>query len=1199
MWCWGRAAFAFLACFCAIAEPVWASTVIFRTDAQLVALSERVVHGRVVGQRTTRGPQGLRIYTVTTLQIIEDLTGVDGDTIEVWELGGVLGDEFFYVGGAVEYRIGEEVLVCLERGPRGLRSVAMGFSKFDVLPVVNGDRRLRRNLRETVVVGGAVSREPFLSEFRSLTTSLTGRPSRPGRAPRVGAELQSVEQPFTLLGVGWRWVQADSATPVTWFMNSTASSPLLTGDGVAELQTALAAWTTPSSASIILQYGGATTQSSPDGFPPDPPWVGLPAGRGVVTFEDPNNEISGSTLAVGGGWGNSGTGGTVNGTTFNRFVNGYVIFQNATDLGALSPSFRQSLNYTRVLTHEIGHAIGLGHTQTDGTVVNANSNIMYPSCCASATPTPPAIGPDDLAGLNFIYPSGASQTCTYSINPTSASASSGSSSGSLSVSTEAGCSWTAASNTGFLGISSGLVGNGPGTVGYTVAANPAASIRLGTLSVAGLTFTLNQEAAPCSYAISPLSSVVPAAGGTASAVVTATTGCSWTAMSNSAFLGITSAASGSGNGTVVYSIGANGVSARSGTLTIAGQTLTVSQFGTGPMVTLDRSALRYGATLSGATVTTQTAAQVVRLTQTSGPAVTWTATSNQPWLQVSPASGSGGRELSITVNPAGLTVSTTVSGSVTIELSGAGNTAGPIGVTLVTMPTGTSASPVGIIDTPVNNTTGVTGAIPVTGWALDDVDVANVFVCRAPIAGEAAVADGRCGGLAQVYLGEAIFIEDARPDVQAAYGTIPRNYRGGWGFMVLTNMLPNQGNGPYTLFVHTLDREGHWLALGSRNITCANASATLPFGTIDTPGQGETASGAAYVNFGWALTQAGKFIPVDGSTITVFVDGSARGTVSYNHNRADIATLFPGLANSNGAVGFRTIDTTVLSSGLHTIVWTVTDNTGATAGLGSRYFRVQNGVSAPAISTGDGLTASAVASIAAEATPIIARRGWDPAAPWRAYGVGPAGRAVIRGEELDRFEVWLSAEPGARYTGNLRVGGALAPLPAGSQLDPSSGVFTWSPGLGFVGTYDLVFARWVDDRAVAQHNVRVILRPKSSGHVGTQVEIDSPRAQQDIAQPFNIVGWAADLDAAAGTGIDTLHAWAYPLAGGPPVFLGVPASGGVRPDVAAVHGDQFRDTGYWLAIQGLPHGNYDIAVFPWSNVTGGFAPPKVVHVTVR
>ena len=65
-----------------------------------------------------------------------------------------------------------------------------------------------------------------------------------------------------------------------------------------------------------------------------------------------------------------------------------------------------------------------------------------------------------------------------------------------------------------------------------------------------------------------------------------------------------------------------------------------------------------------------------------------------------------------------------------------------------------------------------------------------------------------------------------------------------------------------------------------------------------------------YVNFGWALTQQPKFIPQDGSTITVFVDGVPVGSPSYNHFRSDIATLFPGLANSNGAVGFRTINTT-------------------------------------------------------------------------------------------------------------------------------------------------------------------------------------------------------------------------------------------------------------------------------------------------
>ena len=78
--------------------------------------------------------------------------------------------------------------------------------------------------------------------------------------------------------------------------------------------------------------------------------------------------------------------------------------------------------------------------------------------------------------------------------------------------------------------------------------------------------------------------------------------------------------------------------------------------------------------------------------------------------------------------------------------------------------------------------------------------------------------------------------------------------------------------------------------------------------------------------------------------------------------------------------------------------------------------------------------------------------------------------------------------------------------------------------------------------------------------------------------------WAADLDAAAGTGIDTLHVWAYPATGGAPVFVGTPTLGGVRPDVAAVHGEQFRESGFGLSCRGSSPGTYDLAVFPWSNV---------------
>jgi hypothetical protein len=155
-------------------------------------------------------------------------------------------------------------------------------------------------------------------------------------------------------------------------------------------------------------------------------------------------------------------------------------------------------------------------------------------------------------------------------------------------------------------------------------------------------------------------------------------------------------------------------------------------------------------------------------------------------------------------------------------------------------------------------------------------------------------------------------------------------------------MLPLQGNANYNLKVYANDREGNKVLLGARIIAGQNATATAPFGALDTPGQGEVISGTAYVNFGWALTPQPKNIPTDGSTIKVVIDGTVVGRVTYNQYRADIAGLFPGYANTNGAIGFFVIDTTKYANGLHTIEWVVTDSAGVSAGIGSRYFTIAN-----------------------------------------------------------------------------------------------------------------------------------------------------------------------------------------------------------------------------------------------------------------
>ena len=817
----------------------------------------------------------------------------------------------------------------------------------------------------------------------------------------------------------------------------------------------------------------------------------------------------------------------LHGTSFDRITDAVIKFQNVADM---PESFRQSVNFSRLLAHEVGHTIGLGHAQENGSVANPSSNIMYATCCFSETPVPPALGPDDLTGLVFVYP--ADSACKFVVSPPILTMPATASGGQITLATYADCGWTVSNTTSFVTLTSASSGVGSAIVSFSVAANPG--------------------------------------------------------------------------------------QARSGTLTIGGQAVSVTQASDLPIMTLDKSSLVFGAATSGSTFAARTSAQVIRLLQSGNGSVTWTTASNQPWLQVDRASGSGSATLSLSVVPTlGLPPSGTLTGTIVVSFTGAAATTGAVGVTLTLRPNGSSEAAFGVVDTPAQTTSGITGAVPFTGWAIDDIDIAAVSVCRAAVAGESVGADARCGGAAQAYISDAVFIDGARGDVQAGYGSYPRNSQAGWGVMVLTNMLPGQGNGTYEFFIYARDAEGRSTLLGTRTMTCDNAHATLPFGTIDTPMQGETVSGTAMVNFGWALTQNPKIIPTDGSTLRVYVDGALVGVPSYNHYRADIATLFPGLANSDGAVGFKVLDTTTLTNGLHTIVWTATDSGGFTEGLGSRYFNVSNGAGGSAAVTRQAqsaavtargvtpatpvtgtasLTAAALESVPLDPAALTGRRGWSPDAPWRAYEER-AGRIVVRGEELDRFELLLPEAGVDRYSGYVRSGGGLTALPAGSRLVANA--FTWSPGVGFVGTYNLVFVRSSANGVVSRQEVRIIIRPKSTGQVGPQVVIDTPATGQDVGELFAMGGWAADLDADDGVGIDTVHVWAYPAAGGTPQFVGVASLGGARPDVAAVHGDQFQDSGYGVMVRGLAPGSYDLAVFAWSRLRGGFAPAATVRVSVR
>jgi Zn-dependent metalloprotease len=83
----------------------------------------------------------------------------------------------------------------------------------------------------------------------------------------------------------------------------------------------------------------------------------------------------------------------------------------------------------------------------------------------------------------------------------------------------------------------------------------------------------------CSYSINPSSVSIEPIGGSGSTTVTTTSGCNWTAISNANWISVTSGSSGLGIGTVSFTAQATTGAARTGTISIGGQTLTIQQAG--------------------------------------------------------------------------------------------------------------------------------------------------------------------------------------------------------------------------------------------------------------------------------------------------------------------------------------------------------------------------------------------------------------------------------------------------------------------------------------------------------------------------------------------------------------------------------------------------------------------------------------------
>ena len=220
----------------------------------------------------------------------------------------------------------------------------------------------------------------------------------------------------------------------------------------------------------------------------------------------------------------------------------------------------------------------------------------------------------------------------------------------ISVTTNAGCAWTASSGAGFVAPVGATSVTGPGSVKFAVQPNDGAQ-RSGVVTVAGRGLTISQSSiAPqtCEFNVTPTEVSAAASGGDITVTVTATSGvdCPRTASSNSSFIAVKSGSSGSGTGTVVLTLANNTGAARVGQVTVAGQAVTVLQDGF-VACPFNVAPTQTTAPAGGGNV-------VVTLTSSNGPSCAWIAISQSSGLTVAPPSGGSGNgsvTLAVGANP--------------------------------------------------------------------------------------------------------------------------------------------------------------------------------------------------------------------------------------------------------------------------------------------------------------------------------------------------------------------------------------------------------------------------------------------------------------------------------------------------------------------------------------------------------------------
>jgi hypothetical protein len=417
----GRLLLALGVVLCAVA-PAMATTFVRMDERDLAARASVAVIGTVtaVTVPTRAGLAGEPIVTRIVIDPEDVLFGqLPAGPLVLHEPGGRTRNGAERIFGAPQYRVGERVLVFATLHADGRwRTTAMAMGKY-ALDDQLATRRFDGHVAVIDPDTGELSEGPLVERSRlsDLVAGVRGhKPAPTRRIPpppspflatgegREGVSRASpnLPAPFTYLGSPSRWFEPDDGVPVTMYIDPTGDHALGASASVAAAVDALAAWTSVAGTSLLLSDGTLGSSERFDGC----------NGPNRIVFNDPFGEIDAPVDCRGvlgiGGYCYGDERRTVNGTAFNRIQLGKVTLAD----GYADCPFWTPCNVAQILTHEVGHAIGFGHSPDSGATMVATAR--FDGRCAG-------LAADDVVGVRFVYPDlpTATPTPTFTSLPSS------------------------------------------------------------------------------------------------------------------------------------------------------------------------------------------------------------------------------------------------------------------------------------------------------------------------------------------------------------------------------------------------------------------------------------------------------------------------------------------------------------------------------------------------------------------------------------------------------------------------------------------------------------------------------------------------------------------------------------------------------------------------------------------------------------